>query len=385
MYKDKIDFFLSEISKKCIADKGDNITFSLGSNYYSLFYNNDIEIEKIESLIDLASEDTYYSFASGSLAVIYFMRLLHTSNIITDEDIDAIEEDSIEFFLELISIYADKKEYDLFTGLIGLGLYFLEIQKLDTVAKIVSYIDHLKYEQNKSIFWVDHNITKEENICDLGLAHGLPSIISFLAECYHKGCEKETCKRLIQGAVHFLSELYEENKDSQYIFPSKINVVTRKKQPANRLAWCYGDLGIAIGIWKAYTVLQDEDLKTMSLSIILNSSKIRLDNAGVFYSNKNDCIDTGICHGSSGISHIFNKFYRVFKREELKEAHDYWMAITLQQLDKGTKFPYDLKNDEWVEHTGLLEGISGVGMVLLDYQYPEKAKNWDKIYLMNIE
>lgn len=384
MYKDKIDFFLQEISKKCNDEKADNISLNIGSSYYSLFYNNDVEIERIEDLIDLASEDIQYSFATGSLAVLYFMRLLYNSDIITDEDIESIEEDSIDFFLELIDIYADKKEYDLFTGLIGLGLYFLEIRKFDTVAKIVSYLDHMKHEHNTSFFWID-NITKEENTCDLGLAHGLPSIISFLAECYHHDCEKEICEKLIRGGVNFLIELYNENKDAQHIFPSKINVITGKKLPSNRLAWCYGDLGIAVCIWKAYTVLKDEELKAISLAIILNSARVRIDNSGIFYSTKNDCIDTGFCHGSSGISHIFNKFHRIFEHEELKEARDYWMAITLKELDKGTKFPYDLKNDVWKEHTGLLEGISGVGMVLLDYQYPHKAKDWDKIYLMNIE
>lgn len=383
MYKDKIDFFLNEISKKCNVDTAENITFSLGSSYYSLFYHEDVEIERIETLIDLASEAPYYSFASGSLAVTYFMRLLHTADIITDEDIDAIEEDSIEFFLELLATCVDKKEYDLFTGLIGLGLYFLEIQRFDTVAKIVSYIDHLKHEQNNSFFWIDH-IVKEDNICDLGLAHGLPSIISFLAECYRQNCEKETCEKLIRGTVNFLINLYEENKNATHIFPSKINVVTGEKQQANRLAWCYGDLGVALSLWKAYIVLQDENLKDICLHMILNSAKIRLDKSGVFSSTKHDCIDTGICHGTSGISHIFNKFFKIFLREELKEAHDYWMSITLQQLEKGLKFPYDTKNDVWVEHTGLLEGISGVGMVLLDYQYPDKAKDWDKIYLMNI-
>ncbi|MDN3691631.1 lanthionine synthetase LanC family protein [Chryseobacterium tructae] len=383
MYKDKIDFFLNEISKKCNEDKAENITFSLGSSYYSLFYHEDVEIERVETLIDLASEAPYYSFASGSLAVTYFMRLLHTADIITDEDIDAIEEDSIEFFLELLATCVNKKEYDLFTGLIGLGLYFIEIQRFDTVAKIVSYIDHLKHEQNNSFFWIDH-IVKEDNICDLGLAHGLPSIISFLAECYHKNCEKETCEKLIRGTVNFLINLYEENKNAAHIFPSKINVVTGEKQLSNRLAWCYGDLGVALSLWKAYTVLQDENLKDICLYMTLNSAKIRLDKSGVFSSTTHDCIDTGICHGTSGISHIFNKFFKIFQREELKEAHDYWMSITLQQLEKGIKFPYDPKNDVWVEHTGLLEGISGVGMVLLDYQYPDKAKDWDKIYLMNI-
>ncbi|WP_228410059.1 lanthionine synthetase LanC family protein [Chryseobacterium viscerum] len=374
---------MTQISEKCNEDQGENITFSLGNGYYSLFYNNDVEIEKIEELIDMASEASYSSFATGSLAIIYFMRLLHNANIITDEDIEDIEEDSIEFFLELLSAAADRKEYDLFTGLIGLGIYFLEIKKFDAAAKIVSYIDHLKHERNQSFFWIDH-IVKEDNIIDLGLAHGQPSIISFLAECYHKGCEKETCAKLIRGSVNFLKELYQENKDSQFIFPSKLNIATGEKQLSERLAWCYGDLGVAISIWKAYTVLQDEDLKTMCLAIILNLSKVKADKSGVFYSQKNKCIDTGICHGTSGISHIFNKFYRIFQNPELKEAHDYWMSLTLQQLDKGAKFPYDLKNDEWVEHTGLLEGISGVGMVLLDYQYPDKARDWDKIYLMNI-
>jgi len=383
MYKDKIDFFLTQISEKCNEDKGENITFSLGNGYYSLFYNNDVEIEKIEDLIDMASEASYSSFGTGSLAIIYFMRLLHNADIITDEDIESIEEDSFEFFLELLSAATDKKEYDLFTGLIGLGIYFLEIKKFDTVAKIVSYIDHLKHEKNESFFWIDH-IVKEDNIIDLGLAHGQPSIISFLVECYHKGCEKETCKRLINGSVNFLKELYEQNKDSEFIFPSKLNIATGETQLSERLAWCYGDLGVTISIWKAYTVLQDEELKTMCHSIILNSSKIKANRSGVFYSQKNKCIDTGICHGTSGISHIFNKFYRIFQDQELKAAHDYWMSLTLEQLEKGVKFPYDLKNDMWVEHTGLLEGISGVGMVLLDYQYPEKAKDWDKIYLMNI-
>ncbi|MCJ8152511.1 hypothetical protein MKJ01_01900 [Chryseobacterium sp. SSA4.19] len=383
MYKDKIDFFLEQIYNKCLEKKADNIAFALGSNYYSLHYNQNVSLDEIENLIELASSDEHYSFSSGTLGVVYFMKLLHSADIISDEDIESIEEDSIDFLLELTNLCVDKNEYDLFTGLIGLGIYFLEIKRLDIVSKIVSYIDQIKYENSDSYYWID-NITKEENICDLGLAHGLPSIIFFLSDCYLNNCERDLCKNLINGASKYLIQLYEENKSADHIFPSKINVVSGQKYPSNRLAWCYGDLSVAICLWKAYSVLNNEFLREISLKILLNSSKIRFENSGIFFSNSKMHIDTGFCHGTSGVAHIFNKFYRIIDIPELKEASQYWMKLTINELEKGAKFPLNIREDTWTEHPGLLEGISGVGMVLLDYQHPQKAKNWDKIYLMNI-
>lgn len=146
----------------------------------------------------------------------------------------------------------------------------------------------------------------------------------------------------------------------------------------SRLAWCYGDLGAAIAFWQAGNTLGEQRWKTEALHILQHASK-RID------LHANQVVDAGICHGTAGIAHIFNRFYRETKQIFLKDAADYWINETLKmatQKDGLCGYKAWQGEEGWVAQQGLLEGIAGIGLVLISYLSTEDAA-WDKAFLLS--
>jgi hypothetical protein len=102
---------------------------------------------------------------------------------------------------------------------------------------------------------------------------------------------------------------------------------------------------------------------------------------------KNGVVDAGICHGTAGIAHIFNRFYRDTQLDSFKHATDYWIDQTL----KMAKFKDGLAGykswqgheNGWKNEYGLLEGIAGIGLVLHSYLHPEIEPTWDSCLLLS--
>jgi lantibiotic modifying enzyme len=63
--------------------------------------------------------------------------------------------------------------------------------------------------------------------------------------------------------------------------------------------------------------------------------------------------DPGLCHGSAGLAHLFNRMYQVTAEPALAEAARFWGERTLELC--ATAAP---------DHPGLLEGTAGIALAL---------------------
>ena len=91
------------------------------------------------------------------------------------------------------------------------------------------------------------------------------------------------------------------------LFPSMIfkdynNIIIKR-----RLAWCYGDLDIAISLWHAGNALNNQIWKNKSLQIFRSCIEL--------VEEQDLLTEFGICHGTSGIAMIFRRIY--LETEEL--------------------------------------------------------------------
>jgi lantibiotic modifying enzyme len=147
-----------------------------------------------------------------------------------------------------------------------------------------------------------------------------------------------------------------------------------------RLAWCYGDLGVAVTLWRAGITLNREDIKIFADKVLIDTTQRK-------NLNQNFIVDAGLCHGTAGIAHIYNRMYNYTKVERYKETSLYWIKQTLKMAKHhdglaGFKVwrPIDLggiQNDP-----GLLEGVAGIGLALISAVYRIEPK-WDECLLLS--
>ncbi len=71
------------------------------------------------------------------------------------------------------------------------------------------------------------------------------------------------------------------------------------QQSAARLAWCYGDPGIAASLMAAAGAAGRPDWYRVAVDVACRAAARDLALAGVK--------DSGICHGAAGLAHIFNR------------------------------------------------------------------------------
>jgi len=175
--------------------------------------------------------------------------------------------------------------------------------------------------------------------------------------------------------------LRNENKDlsCSSLFPSWVHE-GMDASSTQRLAWCYGDLGIGFTLWRAGKVLKDETIAQKGVATIEYSCKRRdLSEAKV--------VDNGLCHGTFGMVQIYKHMYKETKKTIFKESADYWMKKGLEMAIHEDGYAGYMqwqggKNEGWRNETNLLEGIAGIGLSIISYLAPFETK-WDECLLIS--
>ena len=154
-------------------------------------------------------------------------------------------------------------DYDLVRGLAGLAMYALARRHvpagLAIAAAVVSHLEEIAEPTAAGLRWFTPRalLAPEEHLefphgrYDLGVAHGAAGAIGALARLAAAGIEAERCARLIDGAVRELLASTPAREPGR--FPS-CHVPGQPLQPRCRLAWCYGDAGIAVVLMAAARV-----------------------------------------------------------------------------------------------------------------------------------
>lgn len=372
------------------GSSGISLLFFYSGKYLKNNYYTEKGIEQLNTIFNSISENTYgqHTFCSGLSGFGW------TFNHLIDNGFMEAEENQIADIDDIVAEAALKDInnlwYDYMHGAVGVGLYLvmrntLSEKNYSSLSQLIEKLYEIRVESDKGITWRDYlDIVFGEKKTDsirfnLGMAHGITSIIIFLCKCYEKGINKELAKKMIEGAVEFIkNHKLPSHIKSTSLYPSWIEE-GKEISPISRLAWCYGDLGIASTLWQAGKSLNNEEWKKESVETMLHASK-RKD------LKENEVLDAGICHGTAGIAHIFNRFYCETKMPIFKETAAYWIDQTLKMAWHADGLAgyksWHGKNSEWVNRYCLLEGIAGIGLVLLSY-ISEEETTWDKSLLLS--
>jgi hypothetical protein len=149
-----------------------------------------------------------------------------------------------------------------------------------------------------------------------------------------------------------------------------------------RSAWCYGDPGVALVLHGVARALGDPQGEEAALALACEAARRATEETRV--------VDAGLCHGSAGLAHIYNRLYQATGRSELAAAARQWLDHTLGLWQPGQGIGgYRVQNARedgelfWDVSPGLLAGEAGVALALLAAASSVEPA-WDRTLLMSL-
>ncbi len=360
--------------------------------YYSRF-NSSNESESfgakiIENAINKINEGYYNpSYCSGIVGLAWAIELLVEENFI-NADTGHIFNDLDDTFYSILISEIKKGNYDFLYGALGYGNYFIKKYKntkskklkdryRNYILELISQLQKISYKDRNGLKWYSYTDKVHEiEGCNLSLSHGMPGIIIFLAKLHKFSDFSKIVEPLLKDSIKYILSCENINV-SISLFPNRFPL--RNQNAANsRLAWCYGDLGVGMSMWYASKVLNDKALMENAVRILKHSAKRQT-------TAKTMVKDASICHGAYGIAQIFNRAYKEAKEIEFKEAANYWIIEGINMaIHKGEYAGYKqwVDKENWIGKVGLLEGIAGIGLVLIEAMSDIDLK-WDECLLLS--
>ncbi len=361
---------------------------------YARLVNSDNEINVGKNMIDVAIKKinegyNMPSYCTGVSGFCWALQYLEEKKYIEFETDDFLSQMDV-FFKDVMENEILNKNYDFLHGAIGYGVYFLKRYKntkdenlklryIQNIEVIIKFLENNLIEDSKGVKWKSPQKSNIENTIniDLGLAHGVPSIISFLASLSEFNIFSIKVESMLRRAISFvLTNKYKTDK-SISLFPTYVYHDLIKEVHTSRLAWCYGDLGIGLTILKAARVLKNRQLEKEAIRILKHSSK-RKD------LKENFVRDAGLCHGAFGISQIFGRLHKKTQYQEFLEASIYWKEEGLKMANyNNNDVSFNIWGERnWKDSFGLLEGISGIGLCLISH-LTDFEDDWDECLLIS--
>lgn len=353
-----------------------------------------------DSINEIKSLSTQHSLA-GISGTIWALHHLVNVNFFEYNEIKPYSLHLKSRIISTIDFETTNLDYDLMYGFIGKLIALREIyhsnnQENREVVNLLSQSVHHLYdiavqEGESMIYWTSpHN----KRLVITGMAHGISSIIWYLSKIIKDNILDEfttnLAVKLVRKAANWLTDRGVNINKNELCVPKKIYLDNHSKLiPEYRLAWCQGDLGVAVALISASEATDDQSLFKQGLSIIENISSLGIESIKLRDSNHTD---STICHGTFGIFLIFYLLHKKTGSKKLELAYQYWLERILREFDPSKDYcnlVYAYFNEQqqitWNNSPGLLNGLSGNGLVLLTYYLRERGiiaqYNWFDIFI----
>ncbi|HEX2223513.1 MAG TPA: lanthionine synthetase C family protein [Thermoanaerobaculia bacterium] len=283
-------------------------------------------------------------------------------------------------------------EYDVIAGLAGLGVYALERLPRPRAAECLERVvdrlaataearpEGVAWRTPSGRLWGDLVELAPDGAFNVGVAHGLPGVVGVLAGACAAGIAVERARPLLDAAVAWLLAQKLEDR-SLSTFPDFAGPGVPPR-PA-RLAWCYGDTGIAATLYAAGRVVGEAAWQREALDIAV-AAATRPSKAARIH---DDCL----CHGAAGLGHLFNRLYQASGDPRLGDIARYWFGHSLDHRRPGEGMGGYLyqayqKEDQTfraIPAGGFLEGSAGIGLALLGALSPVEPE-WDRLLVASL-
>ncbi|TMQ13696.1 MAG: Lanthionine biosynthesis cyclase LanC [Deltaproteobacteria bacterium] len=281
--------------------------------------------------------------------------------------------------------------YDLISGLVGIAVPVLQriadgkpSQASEPLARgILDQLERLARPTETGIAWFTppdilpswQREIAPEGYTNLGLAHGVPGVVAILARYLTAGVDVPRVRVLLDGAVDYLRSAAGPTPGSRYAawLPARAEGLCR-------VAWCYGDLGVAVALMAAANATGRSDWRGEALELARDMAARPFESSLVS--------DAGLCHGAAGVAHLFNRLAQSTGDTGLARAADAWFARTLamRRSEPIAGFPralFDQGGPTWEPSADLLTGAVGIALALHAAISPIEPA-WDQILLADL-
>lgn len=313
----------------------------------------------------------YRGFTGVAWAAGFVDRMLGEQTASRSEAVDAA-------LLSLLRrTHGDEVPYDLINGLTGYGTYAVANWPCPAAARqlaaVVEQFAARARRESAGVYWrtppsllaAPQRQRYPGGGVDLGVAHGLAGVLPVLARAQALGVARELAGDLLSGAVSWLVAHLADTRRG----PTVPGFLAAGDQPRpTRSAWCYGDPGVAVVLLLAARDAGREDWADMATGLALRAAARSPEETGV--------ADAGLCHGTAGLAHLFNRLHQLTGEPELAAAARCWTLRTLDlcaAAEGGAAAPW--------QGPGLLEGAAGVALSLLASATGTEPA-WDQLLLV---
>lgn len=364
--------------------------------FFSFFDSTERAVELLAHAIEMVSKQTltpalYDGFTGVAWAVELLRRRIGLE--LDDDANDAVDEALATY----VARTPWRRDYDLISGLVGIGVYALErkpsARRSSLLQGIVDRLSETATRTADGITW--H--TRPELLVDwqrelypngyynLGLSHGVPGVIALLGRLCGEDIDAARARTLLAGAVRWLLSV-ENPADATSRFGTRLTGVPgERREPWSRVSWCYGDLGIAAALLSAARYAGESSWEREAMRVARHAARRPVDvGSGV--------VDAGICHGAAGNGHLFNRLYQATGDELFLDASLRWFerALAMRRPGEGVAGYLALRSEyrplppghpgQWDADPGFLKGVAGIGLALLGATTPV-SPDWDRILL----
>jgi lantibiotic biosynthesis protein len=357
--------------------------------------------EKSLDCLNLAIDDVAAGFPLrkslyGGLAGIGWM-IQHAFSILSGDrggvPTDGMEDDALSaidaHLLDSLAVENSSGcEYDLIGGYVGIGVYWLERLPRKSamlgIRQIVEALERIAEKTSEGIAWFTTPSMVPQRqpeapvlgYYNLGVAHGVPGVIALLAQIatarLEKGLTDKACM-LLTGAMEWLLA---QQRPPQAVSRYSSWISVGQPSPDSRIAWCYGDLGIAGVLW--FVAQRTKNLKWMWEARSLTDQCLP---------RQSEIVDSALCHGALGIAHIYNRIYHYTQDDLYRRAALDWSSRGMALREDGvgiggyyywTPGPHSEKSRD----PSFLTGAIGIALALLSLIAPIEPR-WDRRMLLS--
>lgn len=288
----------------------------------------------------------------------------------------------------------NKEEFDLVSGVTGVGVYTLgrlprprAIRNLETIAQKLS---ELATRDSDGAAWftsaeraealargVGRTLHRTGGYFNLGLAHGAPGSIAFLGKACASGYAPPLAFELLDEATGWLLTKADASIGyGAWLYPGERLLPCRS-------AWCYGNPGVALSLLIAGRGAGRRDWEKAGIDLLERETTRPREECAV--------VDAGLCHGSIGLAHVYNRAYQATRIERFADAARGWAEYAFShRAGEASVAGYPAwgpdpttRKHGWVNDPSLLTGIAGVGLGLLAMVTAEEPI-WDGFLLIDI-
>jgi len=276
--------------------------------------------------------------------------------------------------------------FELLYGLAGVGVYALERLPARAARRMVRLVVGRLVEQavgNRvgAAWWTAPGGLQNlpEGHYNLGMAHGNPGVVAFLARASRAGIAPRITRPLLDQATSWL--LARRLPAGGPISFANVCDAEGGSGPGGRTAWCYGDPGVVAALFSASRASGNTSWTRATLRLARTAARRKGPESGV--------VDAGLCHGSAGLAQLFNRLWQATRQPVFRTAALHWVGETLAYRRPGQGIGGFMAIESApsapqvrVSDAGLLTGSAGIGLALLAAATAVEPA-WDRVLLMD--